>query len=71
MLALFAQQAVAGGYGVAEVAIFIVIVAALVAVVIVAVKAMDIAIPPWVWHIFGVILVAVVSIVAIRFLMRL
>ena len=56
------------GWGLIQWAIFIVIIAAIVAVVFVALKQFGIAIPGWVITIFWILVVAVVCIGAIRFL---
>lgn len=59
------------GWSIGEIAIAIVIIAAVVAVVYVALKQFGIAIPQWVIQIFWIIVVAIVAILAIRFLLSL
>jgi len=55
------------GYSIAQLAIAIVIIAAVVALMFVALKQFGIAIPGWVIQIFWILVVAVVVILAIRF----
>jgi hypothetical protein len=54
--------------GIAGLAIWIILVAAIAAIVVIACKAMGVAIPPWVVQVFWVLVIAVVCIVAIKFL---
>jgi hypothetical protein len=58
----------AASYSLVEVAIAVVIIAAVCALVYVALRQFQIAIPPWVLHVFWIVVVAVVVIFAIRFL---
>lgn len=51
--------------------IWIVILAAIIAVALVGLRAIGFQPPPWVWQIFGILLVAFVVILAIRFLLTL
>ena len=51
-----------------QLAIYIVIILALVALIYVAARAMNIPIPNWVVHVVSIIIIAVVIIAAIRFL---
>ena len=69
MLALFAQNAVWTGWGIGQIAIAIIIVAAIVAIVYVALRKMGVSIPDWVVQIFWIVVVAFVCIVAIRFVL--
>ncbi len=55
--------------GVAGMAIWIILIAAIAAIVFVALRQMGVAIPPWVIQIFWILVVAVVCIAAIKFLM--
>lgn len=55
-----------GGYGLVEIATFVVIVAAVVALVWVALRQFGVSIPVWVQHVFWIVVVAVVVILAIR-----
>ena len=52
----------------ASMAIFVIIVAAIIAIVFVALRKLGIAIPDWVVQVFWVVVVAVVCIAAIKFL---
>jgi hypothetical protein len=49
--------------------IILVILAAIVAIALIAIRAMGINVPPWVGQVLGVVLVAVVIILAVRFLL--
>jgi hypothetical protein len=49
--------------------IWLIIVAAVLAIAYVAVRAMGVPVPQWCWQIAGIIIVAVVAILAIRFLL--
>ena len=60
-----------GSWTVGEFVIAIVIIAAVVAVMYVALRQFGVAIPPWVIQIFWIVVVAVVAILAIRFLLSL
>lgn len=59
------------GWTIGEIAIAIIIVAAVVAVVYVALSQFGVVIPPWVARIFWILVVAVVAILAVRFLLSL
>jgi hypothetical protein len=67
-MTLIAQLA---GWGFGQLAIAMIIILAVVAIVAIAVRAMNIPVPAWVWQVLGVILVAAVCIVAVRFLLSL
>lgn len=54
------------GYSIVHVAIFIVIVAAIAALVYVALRQFGIAVPGWVQNVFWIVCVAVVVIIAIK-----
>ena len=54
------------GWGFAEVLTAIIVIAALLSIVYIAVKAMGAPIPGWVWRIVGVVIIAFVAIIAIR-----
>ena len=56
------------GLTVEEFAIKVVIVAAIVGLVLVALKVFKVTIPEWVWQVIWILVVAVVVIAAIRFL---
>lgn len=55
--------------GVAGLAIWIIILAAVVAIVFIATKAMGVTIPGWVIQVFWVVVIAVVCIAAIKLLL--
>jgi hypothetical protein len=57
---------VAGGYSIGQIAIAVVIVAAVVALVYIALRQFGIAIPDWVVQVFWVLIVAFVIIFAIK-----
>jgi uncharacterized protein (DUF983 family) len=59
------------GMSVGQIAIAIVVIAAIVAVVFVALRQFNVAIPSWVVHVFWILVVAAVCILAIRFLLTL
>lgn len=69
MLAIFAQNVVGPGWSIGSLAIAVIVIAAIIAVVFIAVRAFGLPIPQWVWQIIGVIIVAFVCIFAIRLLM--
>lgn len=54
-------------WGIADIAIMIVVIAAIVALVYVALNQFGISIPEWVKHVFWILVVAFVVIIAIRF----
>ena len=64
---LILAQVMRGGIG--QMAIYVVIVAAICALVFIALRQLGVAIPTWVAQCFWVIVVAVVVVAAIRFLM--
>lgn len=57
------------GYSIGQIAIAVIVVAAIVAVVYVGLGKMGVAIPPWVVSIFWILVVAFICIAAIRLLM--
>ncbi len=57
-----------GSYSFVEIARAAVIIAALVAVVLIAMKGMGVALPQWAIHIIVVVVIAFVAVVAIGFL---
>jgi hypothetical protein len=67
--AILAQVVRAGG--IPELAVWLIIVAAIVAVVLIVLRAMGIAVPAWVVQILWVIAIAAVGILAIRLLLSL
>ena len=54
-------------YSLVEIAIAVVIVAAICGLVFIALRQFQVPVPPWIWHVFWIIVVAVVIIFAIRF----
>lgn len=58
-------------YSLVEIIVGIIVLAAVIAILLVALKAFGITIPPWVVQIFWIVVVAVVAIVAIRFILTL
>lgn len=54
-------------WSVADIAIAIVVIAAIVALVYVALRKFGVAIPDWVQHVFWIIVVAFVVVIAIKF----
>lgn len=54
--------------GIAGLAIWIIVIAAIVAIVFVACKAMGVAIPGWVIQVFWIVVIAIVCIAAIQLL---
>lgn len=56
-------------WSIGEIAIAVILIVAIVAIVAAAAKGMGYAVPPWVWHIAGIVIVASVAIAAIRFLL--
>jgi hypothetical protein len=69
--ALILAQAFYAAWGIAQWAIAIIIVAGIVAVVVIILKAFEIQIPAWFIKILWVLLAVVVGIVAIKFLISL
>lgn len=69
---ILAQQRVFyGSWSFGEVLVALIVLAAVVAVFLIALRNMQIAIPPWVTQIIWVVGVAVLAILAIRFLLSL
>lgn len=64
-----AQVIVAGGWGLGQFLLAVVVVAAVLAVVVIALKQFGVTFPPWVVQIFWVCVVAVVAVIAIRFIL--
>ena len=55
------------GWSISEIAIAIVVIAAIVALVVIGLNKFNITIPPWVQNVFWVCVVAFVLVMAIRF----
>lgn len=66
---MFAQ--IAAGLGIGQIAIYVIIIAAIVAIVYVALQRFGIAIPPLFVRVFWILVTAVVCILAVRFLLSL
>lgn len=60
-----------GSWGIGEVLVALIVIAAVVAIFLIAVRTMGIAIPQWVIQILWVVGVAMLAIIAIRFLLSL
>ena len=60
---------IVAGYSLGQLAIAVVIIAAVVALVYVALRQFGIQIPPWVVQVFWILVVAIVVIAAIRFVL--
>jgi len=72
MNALLAQGGLRGfDWSIGSIAIAIVIIAAVVALVYIALRQFNVSIPAWVVQVFWVLVVAVVVILAIRFVLSL
>ncbi len=71
MTALLAQQgqlfAPGRPWGIVEIAIFIVLLLAIIGLVIIFVRVSGVPVPQWVWQVIGIVVAAVVVIAAIRF----
>lgn len=66
---IFADRFFGGDIG--RLALAFVVICAVVAIAVVAVRAMGLQVPGWVWHILTIIAVAVVAILAIKFVLSL
>lgn len=66
---LLQARALPWGWSLGEVAMLVIVLAAIVAVVFIAVRAMNIPVPQWVIHIGMVLAIAFVAILAVRVLM--
>lgn len=58
-------------WSIGEMAVAAIVLAAVVAIVVIIVKAMGLAIPPWAVTVFWIVLLAIVGILAIRFVLSL
>jgi hypothetical protein len=61
-------QVMRGAYSLPDMLVWVIIVVACLAVAFIAVKACGVPVPPWVWQIIGIVVIAFVAICAIRFL---
>lgn len=71
---ILAQRMGGGGvetWGIGQIAIAIVVIAAIIGIVIVMLRVAGVAIPPWIWTICWICLAAFVAILAIRFVLSL
>lgn len=57
-----------GGYSIVQLVIWLIIVCAVIGIGLIAIRASGIQIPGWVIQIFWIVVIAVVAIVAIKFL---
>ncbi len=74
MFTLFAQHVVVqggGSWGIGDIVIAIVIIAAVVGVMYVALQQFGVTIPPFIVKIFWIVVAAIIAIVAIRFILTL
>ncbi len=69
MLSLFADIVVRSSYGIGEILVFVIVIAACLAVLFVALRQFGVQIPPWVFTIFWIVAAAFIAILAIRFLL--
>jgi hypothetical protein len=60
-----------GGWGLEKIILTILIVGGAVAILLIALRAMGVAMPQWVWQILMVIAVVIVAAIAIRFIFTL
>ncbi len=60
---------IAGGYGLVHLVILAIIVCAVVGIALVAIRASGVPIPGWAVQIFWIVVVAIVAILAIKFLL--
>ena len=59
------------GYGLAQIVLAVIIIAALIAICVVAVRGMGLTIPPWAVQIFWIVVIAIVAIVAVKIVLSL
>lgn len=64
-------QHVWSSWGIGEIVIAIIVVAAILGILFVALKEFGIVIPPWVWRIIAIVFCAALCILAVRFLLSL
>lgn len=67
-ISMLLAQAIAGGMGFGQIAILVIIVLAVCGIVIIAANKFGVPIPPWIWQILGILVVAFVAVWAIKFL---
>ncbi len=60
---------IAFGWGIGEIAIAVVVIAAVIAVVVIALREFGVAIPRWALQVLGVLIVAFIVIIAIKLLL--
>jgi hypothetical protein len=63
---LFAQAAPLGGYSLVQLAVAVVVVAAVIGLVYVALRQFQVPIPQWVVQVFWIVVVAIVAVAAIK-----
>ncbi len=66
---LLLAQVGAGGWGIAQWCIALIIIIAVVAILFIFIRVSGVNIPQWVWQVIGIVIAAIVCIVAIRFLL--
>lgn len=66
MIGLLAQMA--GGYSLIQIAIFVIVIAGIIGIVLVVTKQMGVAIPPFIITICWILLAVVIGVIAIKFL---
>jgi hypothetical protein len=59
------------GWGLGEMLVAVIVIAAVLGITYVAVKAMGLPVPAWTWQIVGILIVAVVAVFAIRVVLSL
>lgn len=57
-----------GGYSLIQIAIFIIVIAGIIGIVLVVTKQMGVSIPPWIITILWIILAVIIGVVAVKFL---
>ncbi len=65
---LFAQL---HGWSMADLAIWIVVLVVVFGIVVIVIRQAQIPIPSWIWQILGLVLIAIVAILAIKFVVSL
>ena len=65
-LGLLAQ--IAGGYSLIQIAIFVIVIAGVIGIVLVITKQMGVSIPPFIITVLWIVLAVIIGIVAIKFI---
>ncbi len=66
---LQAHRPIGMTWGIGEIAVAIILVAAIIGIVAIACREFGVAIPQWLWQVIGIVVAAFVCIVAVRFLL--